>query len=825
MSLTFNVTFTDTIGGFGSYAQLIQTDLAYAGSIWSSFFNSTASIEVQVNIAQTASNTANGTAATSVFLNTSNGSNFFRFGTIDEMLTGHDPNGSAVDATINIDPDYLNQWLYFDPNPSPTSQVPSNKVDAVELFEHELGHVFGFNGFSDVTSGALNRTSLSTFDVFVTMVNGVPYFTGPRAEAVYGGPVPLTIGNFYHVGNSAGHPGSDLLDDLMNGIVGGVGKSPGPSALDLAILADSGVPMVTPVNHAPVITSDGGGDTAGLARPENAQSVTTVTASDPDSASLTFSIAATAGTDFSSFTINPVTGTLAFVTAPDFEKPADFDRNNSYVVQVRVSDGSLVDTQTITVNVTDVAGQTILGTSGDDQRTGTPEADVMNGLGGNDTLTGGGGNDRLDGGPGTDTAVYDATAAAFTLLTYNGTVAVLTHGADGDDRLQGIENIQFADKTMAAGTAAAFDPWEYLASYGDLIGAFGANPQAGFDHYVDSGFNENRVTNLFDPVEYLASNGDLIRAFGLNPLAAEQHYVTNGFNEHRATTSFDPVEYLASNGDLIHAFGLNPRAAEQHYITNGFNEHRATTSFDPLEYLASNGDLIHAFGLNPLAAEQHYITNGFNEHRATASFDPLEYLASNGDLIRAFGLNLTVAEQHYVLNGFNEHRATTSFDAAQYLANYADLRAAFGPNNLVAAEQHYVTNGFNEGRTDKAPGSTGSGATITNNGGTTITGGALTLFTTGGTFTTASAGADADVVVVNLTPQKFAGVMDIAAGQLTSVTLTTVAASAFHAGTGDHTIFDNAGAVSWDFIGGADADALAKPADVVSLHVSDFLLV
>jgi Cadherin domain/RTX calcium-binding nonapeptide repeat (4 copies) len=800
MSLTFNVTFTDTIGGFGSYAQLVQTDLAYAGSIWSSFFNSTASIEVQVNIEQTASNTANGTAATSVFLGTSNGANLFRFGTIDEMLTGHDPNGSAVDAVINIDPDYVNQWLYFDPNPSPTSPVPANKIDAVELFEHELGHAFGFNGFSDVSSGTLNSSSLSTFDVFVTMVNGVPYFTGPRAEAVYGGPVPLTVGNFYHVGNTAGHPGSDLLGDLMNGVVSGAGKSPGPSALDLAILADSGVPML---NHAPVITSDGGGDTAGLARPENAQPVTTVTASDPDSASLTFSIAATAGTDFSSFTINPATGTLAFVTAPDFEKPTDLDRNNSYVVQVRVSDGSLADTQTITVNVTDVAGQTILGTSGDDQRTGTPEADVMNGFGGNDTLTGGGGNDRLDGGPGTDTAVYNAAAAAFTLVTYNGTVAVLTHGADGDDRLQGIENIQFTDKTVAAGTAAAFDPWEYLASYPDLIGAFGANPQAGFDHYVDSGFSENRATNLFDPVEYLASNGDLIGAFGLNPLAAEQHYVTNGFNEHRATASFDPVEYLASNGDLINAFGLNPVAAEQHYITNGFNEHRATASFDPLEYLASNGDLISAFGLNPVAAEQHYITNGFNEHRATASFDPLEYLASNGDLIRAFGLNLVAAEQHYVVNGFNEHRATASFDAAQYLANYPDLRAAFGPDNLVAAEQHYITNGFAEGRTDKAPGSTGSGATLVNNsGGTTIT-------SSGGTFTFSIATQNSEVITL---------AADSADHPQTSATLTT-ALTAYHAGT----IFNNAGAVSWDFIG-ADTDVLAKHTDVVSIHPSDVLL-
>jgi hypothetical protein len=61
------------------------------------------------------------------------------------------------------------------------------------------------------------------------------------------------------------------------------------------------------------------------------------------------------------------------------------------------------------------------------------------------------------------------------------------------DRLQG-ENIRFADKTMAASAGAIFDPWdpwEYLASYSDLTNAFGANPQAEFDHYIDYGFIED----------------------------------------------------------------------------------------------------------------------------------------------------------------------------------------------------------------------------------------------------------------------------------------------------------------------------------------------
>jgi hypothetical protein len=246
------------VGGYGSYVQLIRTDALYAGSVWANYINSNASIEVEVDIAASPIHTADGTSATAVFLKTQNDNNYFEFGTIAEMLTGQDPNGSAPDIIIHVDPQYIDQFLYFDPNPTPTSNVPSNKVDAVEVFEHELGHAFGFNGYLDLSTGA-SQGSLSTYDVFVTTINGTQYFTGPQAKAIYGGPVPLTTNNFYHVGNQAGsgHPGSDLLTDMMNGVIGFFGKSPGPSKLDLAILADAGVPMLDTVSINDVSITEG----------------------------------------------------------------------------------------------------------------------------------------------------------------------------------------------------------------------------------------------------------------------------------------------------------------------------------------------------------------------------------------------------------------------------------------------------------------------------------------------------------------------------------------------------------------------------------------
>jgi len=106
-------------------------------------------------------------------------------------------------------------------------------------------------------------------------------------------------------------------------------------------------------NTAPTITSNGGGATATIAVAENATAVTTVTATDPNvpPQTLTYSIA---GTDAGNFSIVPATGVLTFSPAPDFETPTDADINNSYIVIVQVSDGVGTDTQTLTVNVTDV---------------------------------------------------------------------------------------------------------------------------------------------------------------------------------------------------------------------------------------------------------------------------------------------------------------------------------------------------------------------------------------------------------------------------------------------------------------------------------------
>ncbi len=85
---------------------------------------------------------------------------------------------------------------------------------------------------------------------------------------------------------------------------------------------------------------------------ENSIDIIEIGASDDDGDTLTYSIVG--GEDSAKFTIDASTGALSFKTAPDFETPTDSGSNNSYMLQVQVSDGTLIDSKMITVYVTNI---------------------------------------------------------------------------------------------------------------------------------------------------------------------------------------------------------------------------------------------------------------------------------------------------------------------------------------------------------------------------------------------------------------------------------------------------------------------------------------
>ena len=106
--------------------------------------------------------------------------------------------------------------------------------------------------------------------------------------------------------------------------------------------------------EAPVITSGGGAEAFGVSLPEGETEITTVTAEDVD-ANTTLSFEIAGGPDEAKLTIDPLSGELSFVEAPNFETPTDADGDNVYQVDVVVFDDSdLSDSQSISVTVSDV---------------------------------------------------------------------------------------------------------------------------------------------------------------------------------------------------------------------------------------------------------------------------------------------------------------------------------------------------------------------------------------------------------------------------------------------------------------------------------------
>lgn len=92
---------------------------------------------------------------------------------------------------------------------------------------------------------------------------------------------------------------------------------------------------------------------------ENGSVVGTLLATDPDLPEDTLTYAISGGPDRDLFAIDPATGDLSFVAAPDFESPSDADENNLYELQVTVTDGcEATDTASVTVSVLNLASIT-----------------------------------------------------------------------------------------------------------------------------------------------------------------------------------------------------------------------------------------------------------------------------------------------------------------------------------------------------------------------------------------------------------------------------------------------------------------------------------
>jgi Ca2+-binding RTX toxin-like protein len=163
------------------------------------------------------------------------------------------------------------------------------------------------------------------------------------------------------------------------------------------------------------------------------------------------------------FAINATSGLITVIR----DGSLDYESAQSHAITVRVTDqGGLTFDKALTINVTNVAGSTLTGTSGNDGLFGTREEDTINGGDGNDFIDGGDGNDILIGGSGgdalngndgVDTASYaTATAGVAASLAAPGS----NTGDAAGDFYSSIENLTgsgFADTLVGDGNANTID--------------------------------------------------------------------------------------------------------------------------------------------------------------------------------------------------------------------------------------------------------------------------------------------------------------------------------------------------------------------------------
>lgn len=239
--IVYTVTFKDPGAVHSAYYSKIAATIQAAGAEWGHYLIGPGNLEVEVEFIPNIA-TADGASVTTGFVRKEGVRDVFESGAAYELRTGTDPNGVTPDIHIRIGTAYLTSQLWFDPHPATrTDPIPANRVDAISVFTHELGHALVFNGWMNGTNGQLPPTYLSPFDVDVHFDGTNFFFEGVHAKARYGGPVPVTYANPFHLANNAPRPGQNLLGDLMNGVVYEYQTRYHITPIDLDIARDCGL--------------------------------------------------------------------------------------------------------------------------------------------------------------------------------------------------------------------------------------------------------------------------------------------------------------------------------------------------------------------------------------------------------------------------------------------------------------------------------------------------------------------------------------------------------------------------------------------------------
>lgn len=201
---------------------------------------------------------------------------------------------------------------------------------------------------------------------------------------------------------------------------------------------------------------------------------------------------------------------------------------------------------------------------------------------------------------------------------------------------------------------------QYIASYPDLIAAFGLNFDAARNHYQQHGMGEGRKID-FDTEQYLANYTDLQNAFGDNLMAATQHFITNGHREGR-TDSLNITDALAgaevsSQWDGNHGVDKVLDGDRNTFNHTAAGDNAAAMAFDLGDDFAL--DQIHIVNRNDGAAWHQAIVNGRLNGATVEAYD---------DGVEVWSGTLTAAvDQNFHLGGVVADTVVINAAANQYL--------------------------------------------------------------------------------------------------------------------------------------------------------------
>ena len=300
-------------------------------------------------------------------------------------------NSSGPFYTLNFHSPSLDAWSFtltgadagkFAVTAAPTDPEDLSSTGSATLtfigppdFEHG-GSATGDNNYRVmvVVTGSGQETATFDLGVVVTDVNEAPVITSAAAASTPGGAAGTVYlataadpdaGDHAHWAITGGADANLLKVDAASGAVSFV-TAPDTLApadanhdnvyvveltdTDTGGLSASKTVAITVQNQALVVTSG-----ASATTPENAAgTVYTATATDPNAGDhVTWAI--TGGADAGLLKVDPASGAVSFVAAPNFEAPADANHDNAYAIDLTGTDGhGLTATTSVTVNVTNL---------------------------------------------------------------------------------------------------------------------------------------------------------------------------------------------------------------------------------------------------------------------------------------------------------------------------------------------------------------------------------------------------------------------------------------------------------------------------------------